>query len=152
MEEIKYWDSRQFAHHPLVREGNKFWVVNYVQLTVNSEQESFIRAFIILVTNWPQYVGTPGPHLYLVTPLHPDDDVVGDAQGVECLGHPHGQRQGPRLCLRPPDHEAPQRLVSQHSHRYVPVNMLIYEILWKALMYSFIELIVCASRIFDENN
>ena len=43
MEEIKYWDSRQFAHHPPVREGNKFWVVNYVQLTVNSEQESFIR-------------------------------------------------------------------------------------------------------------
>ena len=47
MEEIKYWDSRQFAHYPPVREGNKFWVVNYVQLTVNSEQESFIRAFII---------------------------------------------------------------------------------------------------------
>ena len=81
MEEIKYWDSRQFAHHPPVREGNKFWVVNYVQLTVNSEQESFIRAFIIPVTNWP--------HLYLVTTLHPDNDVVSDAQGVECRGHPH---------------------------------------------------------------
>ena len=52
MEEIKYWDSRQFAHHPPVRERNKFWVVNYVQLTVNSEQESFIRAFITPVTNW----------------------------------------------------------------------------------------------------
>ena len=120
-----------------------------------SKQESFIRAFIILVTNWPLDVGTPpwpGPHLYLVTPLHPDDDVVSDAQGVECLGHPHGQRQGPRLCLRPPDHEAAERLVCQDSHRYVPVNMVIYEILRIALMYSFVELIVCASRIFDENN
>lgn len=67
MEEIKYWDSRQFAHHPLVREGNKFWVVNYVQLTVNSEQESFIRAFIILVTNWPLDAGTPpGPGLTFI--------------------------------------------------------------------------------------
>ena len=60
MEEIKYLGSRQFAHHPPVREGNKFWVVNYVQLTVNSEQESFIRAFIILVTNWPVMLALPG--------------------------------------------------------------------------------------------
>ena len=65
MEEIKYWDSRQFAHHPPVREGNKFWVVNYVQLTVNSEQESFIRAFIIPVTNWP-LLTLPAPSLTFI--------------------------------------------------------------------------------------
>ena len=39
-------------------------------------------------------------HLNLVSALVSDDDVVRDALGVEGVGHPHRQRQGPGLRAR----------------------------------------------------
>ena len=80
----------------------------------------------------------PVPHLYLVSALHLDDDVVCDPQGVEGAGHPHWEGQAPRLRLWPADHEASERLICQNSHGNVPVHYRIVILASNDVIYSFI--------------